>query len=75
MNTTDANLLINRISTDNINKMLSFTHKFPTSGQTVIDELMVKTTWMDIRYESICILNDIFGCGYTPSDIAPLFHK
>ena len=67
------NPLINRMKTDDINTILSHLHKYPTSGQYIIDCLMKVDSWLNLEYDVICHLNDVFKCGYTPTDISQLF--
>ena len=67
------NPLINRMKTDDINRMLEFSQTYKTSGNYLIDRLMETESWLDLEYDVICTLNDVFKCGYTPSDISPLF--
>ncbi len=73
MNSTKINPLINRMKVDKINELLAFTHKYPTSGQNCIDNLMETDSWLNLSYDTICVLNDVFHCGYTPIDICKLF--
>jgi hypothetical protein len=47
--------------------------KYPTVTQSCIDDMMENTSWMDLKYETICTLNDVFGVGYNPTAISSLF--
>ena len=67
--------LINRMSTDDINKILEYTQTYPLSGQKLIDTLMEYTIWLDLRYDTVCLLNDVFSCGYNPTAISDLFNN
>ena len=71
----EERVLINRMKTDDINRMLEFSHTYKISGQYLIDRLMETDSWLNLEYDVICILNDVFKCGYTPTDIASLFKK
>lgn len=70
---TPQNPLINRMKTDDINLILTHLHKYPTSGQYLMDSLMKVDSWLNLEYDVICHLNDVFKCGYTPTDLALLF--
>lgn len=65
--------LINRMKTDDINQVLEFNQKYPSSGQYLIDTLMKSHNWLTLEYDVICLLNDVFNCGYNPSAISNLF--
>lgn len=67
------NPLINRMKTDDINTILNHLQKYPTSGQYIIDNLMKIDSWLNLEYDVVCQLNDVFKCGYHPSDVAQLF--
>ena len=67
------NPLINRMSTADVNRMLDYNQKCPASGKNLIDELMKIDSWLDLRYDSVCTLNDVFDCGYRPNSIGNLF--
>ncbi len=67
------NVLINRMNVDNINALLAEIEKYPSTIQNCIDDMMDKTSWLDLKYETICTLNDFFKCGYYPTDISKLF--
>lgn len=69
------NPLMNRMSTERINRVLEYNEKFPYSTKTVIDELMGCETFLNLSYDSVCVLNDIFDCGYNPTGIASLFES
>jgi len=69
------NVLINRMSTANVNKLLEFTQKYQASGQRCIDELCEVNSWLDLKYDTICVLNDVFGVGYSPTNVSTLFKK
>lgn len=68
-----SNPLVNRMKTDDINLLLEFSNEFPTSGQYVFDCLMKVDSWLNLEYDVICHLNDVFKCGYTPTEISQLF--
>lgn len=65
--------LINRMKTDDINTMLAYTHQYPLTGQKLFDTLMESYFWLDLKYDTICSLNDVLGCGHNPSAISGLF--
>jgi hypothetical protein len=67
------NPLINRIGVDNINVLLAEFEKYPSTIQNCIDDMMDKTSWLDLKYETICTLNDFFNVGYNPTNISKLF--
>ena len=67
------NPLVNRMSTPNVNKLLNFTHNHPATGEMVFDELMNNDSWLYLRYDTICVLNDVFNCGFNPTSISELF--
>ena len=53
--------LINRMSTDNVNRILEYNQNYPASGKNLIDSLMVIDSWLDLKYDSVCTLNDVFN--------------
>ena len=65
--------LINRMSTANVNRVLEYNQTYPISGKNLINDLMEIDSWLDLKYDSVCTLNDVFGCGYSPTSIANLF--
>ena len=67
------NVLINRMNVDNINVLLAEFEKYPSAIQHCIDDMMDNTSWLDLKYDTICTLNDFFKVGYTPTDISKLF--
>ncbi len=67
--------LINRMKTDDVNRMIEYSHKYPISGQALIDTLMKSTIWLDLKYDTICQLHDVFGCGYRPTAIYDIFNN
>jgi hypothetical protein len=67
------NFLINQISVDNINKLLSEFDKYPVTIQNCIDDMMDKTSWCDLKYDTICTLNNVFGIGYNPTNVSSFF--
>ena len=74
MNTiNEERVLINRMKTDDINRMLEFSHTYKISGQYLIDRLMETDSWLNLEYDVVCHLNDVFKCGYSPSEICVLF--
>jgi hypothetical protein len=68
-------LLINRLSVDKINKLLEEFQKYPSTIQNCIDDMMDKTSWMELKYDTVCTLNDVFGVGYNPTGISSLFEE
>ena len=67
------NVLINKMNVDNINVLLAEFEKYPSTIQNCIDDMMDKTSWLDLKFETICTLNDFFKCGYNPTNVASLF--
>ena len=65
--------LINRMKTADVNRMLDYNQNYPASGKNLIDSLMVIDSWLDLKYDSVCTLNDVFNCGYNPTSISNLF--
>jgi hypothetical protein len=65
--------LINRMKTDDVNRILEYNQSHPASGKYLIDSLMVIDSWLDLKYDSVCTLNDVFNCGYAPASISNLF--
>lgn len=65
--------LINRMSTEDVNRMLEYTQTYPNSGQKLINTLTESYVWLELKYDTVCSLNDVFGCGYNPSAISNLF--
>jgi hypothetical protein len=65
--------LIDRMSIENVNKILKYTNRYPNTGESLMNELAYKEYWMKLTYDSIAILNNILDCGYTPTDISNLF--
>lgn len=70
---SSQNPLINRMKTDDINVLLEYNQTYPNSGQYIIDNLMKIDSWLDLQYDVVCQLNDVFKCGYHPTDVAQLF--
>jgi hypothetical protein len=71
MNSNDS--LINKMSVENINILLADVQRYPITTQSCIDDIKNNISWMDLKYETICTLNDFFRCGYYPTDISKLF--
>jgi hypothetical protein len=69
------NPLINRMNVDKINVLLAELQKYPTTIQNCIDDMMNTTTWCDLKYDTICTLNDVFRMGYNPTNVASLFNN
>ena len=65
--------LINRMKTDDVNRILEYNRNYPASGKNLIDSLMVIDSWFDLKYDSVCTLNDVFNCGFSPTSISNLF--
>ena len=65
--------LINRMKTADVNRILDYNQNYPASGKNLIDSLMVIDCWLDLKYDSVCTLNDVFNCGYNPTSIGNLF--
>lgn len=68
-------ILINRMSVERVNKILEDMDKYPIVTQRCIDDLMENSSWLDLKYETISTLNDIFGMGYTPTAVGELFEE
>ena len=64
---------INRMKTDDVNRILEYNRNYPASGKNLIDSLMVIDSWLDLKYDSVCTLNDVFNCGFSPTSISNLF--
>ena len=71
MNTFEP--LINRMSTEHINMMLEYTQSYPNTGRKLMDTLSESYFWLDLKYDTVCSLNDVLGCGYNPTAISNLF--
>lgn len=65
--------LINRMSVDNINQLLAEFDKYPTTIQNCIDDVMNNVSWCELKYDTICTLNDVFRMGFNPSNVDSLF--
>ena len=46
---------------------------FPVKGQNCIDELCERISWLDLKYDTICTLHDVFGCDFNPIEVSNLF--
>ena len=67
-------VLIDRMSVNNINKLLEFNTEYPNTGKEIFDSLMSKTSWVELPYGIVSQLVVILGLnGYSPSDIQPIF--
>jgi hypothetical protein len=71
MNSNDS--LINKMSVENINILLADVQRYPITTQSCIDDIKNNISWMDLKYDTICILNDVFRMGYNPTNVASLF--
>ena len=67
--------LIDRMSIENVNKLLKYSKKYPNSGESLINELCNKEYWTNLTYEYVCALNDALDCGFHPTNIDNLFKK
>ena len=65
--------LIERMSVERVEKINEYESKYPALGGELLKELNKCEYWHYLSYEAVCWLNDVFGCGYAPYDIAPLF--
>lgn len=69
-------LLIDRMSVDNINKLLEFNNEYPNSGQEIFDALMVERFWINLPYKIVGQLVVVLGLdGYSPSEINSIFNN
>ena len=69
-------LLIDRMSVDNINKLLEFNNEYPNSGQEIFDALMVERFWINLPYKIVGQLVVVLGLdGYGPSEINSIFNN
>ena len=67
-------VLIDRMSVNDINKLLEFNTEYPNSGKEIFDSLMSKTSWVELPYGIVSQLVVILGLGgYSPSEIQPIF--
>ncbi len=65
--------LLNRMSTDDINRMKDYRQQYPHSGDYLFDSLKKTGNWLSLEYDVVCLLNDVFGRGYNPTAISDLF--
>lgn len=75
MSKVKQNLLINRMSIENVNKVLEWNSKYPATVEVLIEELMEKEYYVHLSYGSIITLNSALDCGYEPADIHKLFNE
>ena len=69
-------LLIDRMSVDNINKLLEFNNEYPSSGQEIFDSLMKERFWINLPYKIVGQLVVVLGLdGYGPSEINSIFNN
>jgi hypothetical protein len=68
-------LLIERMSEENVKKIERYTKKYPNSGGWLMGELSKHNYWTSLTYESVATLNDVLDCGWKPNDICNLFSK
>ena len=69
-------VLIDRMSVDNINKLLEFNSEYPNSGQKIFDILMEESYWINLPYGIVSELVVVLGLdGYGPSEISSLFNE
>ena len=68
-------LLIERMSEENVKRIEKYCVKYPNSGGWLMGELSKHSYWTNLTYESIATLNDILDCGWRPNDISNLFSK
>jgi hypothetical protein len=60
---------------DNINKLLAEYEKYPTTIQNCIDDVMENVSWCDLKYDTICTLNDVLRMGFNPFNVSSLFEN
>lgn len=65
--------LINRLRIEDIQTIQEYGSKYPTSAKYLLDSLSECGNWLSLEYDVILLINDIFGCGYSPSAIGKLF--
>lgn len=71
-----SKVLIDRMSVDNINKLLEFNSEYPNSGQEIFDVLMEEKFWINLPYKIVGQLVVVLGLdGYGPSEISSLFNE
>lgn len=69
-------LLIDRMSVDNINKLLEFNNEYPSSGKEIFDSLMKERFWINLPYKIVGELVVILNLdGYGPSEINSIFNN
>jgi hypothetical protein len=67
--------LVDRMSIENVNKILKYTALYPNTGESLMNELAYKEYWNKLTYDAVSILDTIFDCGYTPTSISELFES
>ena len=65
--------LVDKLSVKRVNKLLKWNHKHPKKGELLFYQLCNEVYFSDLTYECIHYLNEVFDCGYEPSDISKLF--
>lgn len=65
--------LINRMNPEHINELQAYRHKYPNVGAELFNQLENNISWCDLKYNTVCTLNDIFRCGYGPTGVSELF--
>lgn len=65
--------LINRLKSEDVARISEYSITYPTSAKYLTDTLNRSTNWLTLEYDVICLLNDVFSCGYNPSAISKLF--
>ena len=68
-------LLIERMSEENVKRVEKYCVKYPNSGGWLMGELSKHNYWTSLTYESVATLNDVLDCGWKPNDICNLFSK
>ncbi len=67
--------LIERMSSENVEKIVRFSEVYPSLGGALMEELSKVEYWHYLTYEAVMRLNDVLNCGYSPLDISELFKK
>ncbi len=67
--------LLERMSSENVNRLHSYCENYPNVGKALMSELSTICYWTQLTYESVANLNDCFGMGYRPENVGNLFSK
>jgi hypothetical protein len=70
---SNTETLISRMSAENVAIIERYTKHYPNSGNALMSELSIVEYWTKLTYDSITTLNNVLGCGWTPTDISKLF--